>query len=116
MSNTYWNNRGKHQEFADDLRTLVPAEGEVPNKRKNPALEKFRKASNCYYDLYNNGLFNRAHEFYHVFGIASGNYKYLPGAHRMFMEELYIATEAKMDEIILAAMKEQAVNLLRDAE
>jgi hypothetical protein len=112
MENTYWAHRGRYQALGERLNDLIPIEGEVPNKRKNPALEKFRKASNCYYDLYNNGLWNRAREFYGVFKIASGNYKYLPGAHRTFMEELYIATEAKMDEIILAAMNEQAVNLL----
>jgi hypothetical protein len=112
MKNTYWNSNGKFQAFAEHLRTLVPIEGEVPNKRKNPALEKFRKASNCYYDLYNNGLWNRAREFYGVFKIASGNYKYLSG--RMygpsFMEELYVEVEAKMDEIVLAAMDEQVAH------
>lgn len=115
MNNTYWNHNGTYEHFAQELRKLIPIEGEVPNKRKNPALEKFRKASNCYYDLYNNGLYNRAREFYHVFKIASGNYKYLPGAHRMFMEELYVQVEAKMDEVILAAMNEQALNLLEAA-
>ena len=109
MKNTYWNNNGKYEDFAQKLNDLVPDEGEVPNKRKNPALEKFRKASNCYYDLYNNGLWNRAREFYGVFKIASGNFKYLPGARKMFMDELYELTEQKMDEIVLAAAEEQGI-------
>jgi hypothetical protein len=114
--NTYWNENGKHQFAVDELNKLVPTSGEVLNKRKNPALEKYRKASNCYYDLYNNGLMNRAREFYGVFKIASSHYRYLPGAHRLFMEELYVAVEVKMDEIIEAAMAEQAVNLLATEE
>lgn len=114
MKNTYWNHKGKHQDFAEELRKLIPIEGEVPNKRKNPALEKFRKASNCYYDLYNNGLCNRAREFYGVFKIASSHFRYM-GPYPRFMEELYVRVEAKMDEIIEAAMAEQALNLLEVA-
>lgn len=105
----YWNNNGKYQEFVDELQALVPAQGEVPNKRKNKALEKFRKASNCYYDLFNNGLCNRAREFYHVFGIASGHYKIGRWDHS---NRLYEDVEPVMDKIIEDAMAEQAVNML----
>lgn len=104
MANTYWGSKGKFQAFADHLIKLIPAEGEVPNKKVFPALEKFRKASNCYYDLYNNGLYNRAREFRHAFGFASSNYKYGFG---QFSSTMYELVEAKMDRIVLDAMDEQ---------
>ena len=47
MSDTYWNNKGKYQNLSDKLEKLIPAQGSVLNPEKNPALEKFRKASNC---------------------------------------------------------------------
>ena len=65
---TYWCSKGKYPELNEALQKLIPAEGPVANAKKNRALEKFRKASNCYYDLYNNGLCNRATEFRGVFG------------------------------------------------
>lgn len=67
---TYWCHKGKHEETIAALYKLVPAEGEVPDADTNPALEKFRIASNCYYDLYNNGLCNRWEEFEEVFSFA----------------------------------------------
>lgn len=51
---TYW--AGKHKELVEALNARVPREGEVD--RKQPALERFRKASNAYYDTYNNGCCN----------------------------------------------------------
>lgn len=117
--NTYWNSTGKYQEFVDGLNHLVPAEGVVKNSRKNRALEKFRKASNCYYDLYNNGLDNRLGEVNRVMGIAPTKYRYsvdkfakngryLHQQH-YFTEEFYDIIESKMDEIIIAAAIEQVI-------
>jgi hypothetical protein len=103
---SYWNHSGLHQHLVDPLNELVPISGEVPNKRKNPALEKFRKASNCYYDLFNNGLCNRAREFYGVFKIASSHYKRV-GSYGDYSDRLYELVEEKMDEIIFAAAQEQ---------
>lgn len=106
---SYWNGNGKYQHFAEELDALIPISGSVEHPRKNRALEKFRKARNCYYDLFNNGLCNRAREFYHVFGIASSHYKVGTWDHS---NRLYEVLEPIMDEIVLAAMKEQSVNLL----
>jgi hypothetical protein len=106
MNNTYWNHNGKYEEFAQELRKLVPISGEVPNKRKNPALERFRKASNCYYDLYNNGLCNRANEFRRVFGIRSSDYRHGNFRYTRF---LYEETEVVMDQIIINAAAEQGL-------
>ena len=105
MSNTYWNCKGKYQELSDKLEELVPTSGSVENPRINKALEKFRKASNCYHDLYNNGLCNRANEFRTVFGIASSIFT-LPG-YGNFSDALYAKTESVMDEITLKAAVEQ---------
>lgn len=106
--NTYWNSNGKYQPHADALQTLIPAEGSCPDPRKNKALERFRKAVNCYYDLYNNGLCNRKAEFRTTFGIAASHH----GISRYgYSQTLYDLTEAAMDAIILEAALEQAANL-----
>ena len=41
------------------LDEMVPFEGPVRNVNKNKALEKFRKATNVVYDIFNNGLGNK---------------------------------------------------------
>lgn len=109
MSNTYWNRKGRYESFASQLRELIPEEGSVGSPRKNPKLEKFRKACNCYYDLYNNGLCNRAREFSSVFKIRSSDYR----GFYSFRAELYSVTESKMDEIVLAAYAEQFPDRLK---
>lgn len=106
--NTYWNHNGKHQKICKLLEQKVPSSGQVNEPIKNKALEKFRKASNCYYDLYNNGLCNRAAEFRKVFGIASSRY----GNYNNFANELYDLVEQRMDEIIEQAAKEQNIDLI----
>ena len=107
MENTYWNHNGKYQELSDKLQALIPNSGEVENPRKNKALERFRKASNCYYDLYNNGLCNRTQEFRQVFKVASSHY--YSGQYGRFDQELYRIVESATDNIILAAAKEQNI-------
>lgn len=100
-NNTYWNGKGKHQAAADALQKLIPVEGAVPNARtKNAKLEKFRKAVNCYYDYYNNGLWNRAAEFRGVFGFPGRNQ---PDA------VVEPKLEAAMDAIVVAAAAEQNI-------
>lgn len=101
MSNwqTYWNNAGKYQQLADELQAMIPHEGECPSDK--PLLEKFRRAVNCYYDLYNNGLCNRAGEFRGVFGFIAG--------HRYggrVTAELAPRTESAMNRIVLQAASE----------
>lgn len=99
--NTYWNGKGKYQRLADKLQKLVPAQGAVTT---GAALERFRVASNCYYDLYNNHLGNRAGEFRKVFGFSAAAKIREAGS---VTPEIETATEAKMDEIILTAATEQ---------
>lgn len=42
------------------LDEMIPLEGSVRNVNKNKALERFRKATNVVYDIFNNGLCNKA--------------------------------------------------------
>lgn len=48
---SYWEKKGKYQDKADILNKLVPDMGESTDTR----IETFRKASNVYYDIHNNG-------------------------------------------------------------
>lgn len=97
---TYWGGKGKHEVLKAKLHTLIPFSGEVSEADKNPALEKFRRASNCYYDLYNNGLCNRGAEFSMIFGF---------NGRGVLTQETVNETEKAMNKIILAAAKEQGV-------
>lgn len=101
----YWNHAGKYQDLYEKLDALIPSEGAVANPKKNRALEKMRKAANCYYDLYNNGLCNRAAEFRRVFGFGGTP---IPKAHFNY-PVLQDRLDERMDEIILAAAKEQGL-------
>lgn len=65
FKHSYWNGRGRLKDYADKLNKLIPAAG--PCEPDAPRLDRFRVASNCYYDLFNNGLCNRAAEFRGVF-------------------------------------------------
>lgn len=115
-ANTYWESKGTYQTVAKKLQQLIPFEGTVKNPRKNRALEKMRKASNCYYDLYNNGLCNRAREFTAVFGFSSKPYQVYGRRGSLirgyFTLPLYERVEEKMDEIIVAAALEQGIELV----
>ena len=106
-TNTYWNNAGKYVELAAKLQKLIPLSGAVLNPRTNKKLEKYRKATNCYYDLYNNGLGNGLSEFRTVIGFAASPFKQPWRGYGHFNQNLFIKTELAMDDIILAAAKEQ---------
>jgi hypothetical protein len=105
MKPRYWDSDGRYQAAADLLREKVPMSGSVDNPRKNKKLERYRKATNCYYDLYNNGLCNRAREFASLFKIASS--RYYNGFD--FSENFYDLVEERMDAIIVEAAAEQGI-------
>lgn len=109
---TYWEGNGVRQAVSKQLEALIPASGSVEHPRKNKALERFRKASNCYYDLYNNGLCNRSAEFRTVFGMASTRF-WNSRRDRFgdFTQELYDRVEITMDNIIYDAAIEQGIPL-----
>ena len=107
---TYWNEQGTYQTIAEALQGLVPAIGEVPEgKTTNKALERFRGAQNCYYDLYNNGLGNRAREFSTLFKIPGVPREIKQNYRTNFLVSSVTegAIESKMDGFILDAYREQ---------
>ena len=92
----YWGGTGTHNHVIDALTALLPESGSCNKPRsKNKALDKFRRAMNLYFDLYNNGLANREFMFRKMFG------SYPTCA----------SIEAEMDKIIKAACEEQGVAL-----
>lgn len=110
-SKTYWAKNGRYQPTANALAKLIPASGECPNSRgKNKMLDRFRRAVNCYYDLNNNGLINRKDEFRPLFGFSLRDFK-INGRYNFEAIERSGVVEAKMDEFILAAAKEQGVEV-----
>jgi hypothetical protein len=103
MNKTYWNAQGTYQDLIDELQDAVgPDSHPLPKKS---ALERFHKASICYYDLYNNGLYNRALLAAKVFGFKVSDYRNraLVSALR---PEYYEKVEAVMDKIIEDAYSE----------
>ena len=62
---------GELKPTIDQLQNLVPLQGacEFP-RSKNKALDKYRRATNCVYDFFNNGLMNRRTQFVRMFGDA----------------------------------------------
>jgi hypothetical protein len=108
MSDTYWDGKGKYKKLYEKLTALIPYEGSVKNADKNPALEKLRIAINAYYDLFNNGLCNREKEFEQAFNFDGYELaeKVNNGTFRSSKK-----LENKIDEIILAAAKEQNISI-----
>ena len=107
---SFWNNDSDMQDLADELSSLVPAMGPVPDPRKNKALERFRRASNCYYDLYNNGLDNRRQEFYRLFKIrVSDFYKYSLRRRDIDFDRIMPVVEPVMRQFVLDAAAEQGI-------
>ena len=105
MENTYWNRKGTHQNLVKQLNELVPAMGEIQGKQ-NKALEKFRKASNAYYDIFNNGGCNRAAE---IRGIFKFGMTTMRTGKTFNWNAIHERVEPIMDKIILAAAAEQDV-------
>ena len=106
----YWNEQGTYQIIAEALQGLIPAIGEVPEgKTTNKALERFRRAQNCYYDLYNNGLINRAREFSTLFKIAGVSREVKRNFYSNFLvsSDTEDAIDNKMDRFIIEAYVEQ---------
>ena len=111
MDKTYWTGQGRYQAQADALEKLLPIFGEVEDaKGANKHLDTFRRAVNCYYDVYNNGLCNRAREFSTLFKIA-GVAKEINSrrANGMLSMDTQERIEDKMSLFILAAFQEQFV-------
>ncbi len=113
----YWGDAGRYKAAADELSKRIPMSGSVAEPRRNRMLERYRKAVNCYYDLYNNGLCNRSAEFRQVFGkfgISASQYRchYRHRGRRINcidFKAIAPPVEAAMDSIIRDAALEQGL-------
>ena len=73
-------------------------------------LEKFRKAQNLLYDLFNNALGNRRTEFRNFFGfVPLPGYGHQYSISKMRWEQIEDEMEPIFTDIIVAAAKEQGV-------
>jgi hypothetical protein len=113
MEKTYWNRTGTHQDLVEQLNKLIPVSGGVEKPWKNKALERFRKASNAYYDIFNNGGINRGRSIGKIFQGAMYYLSYHYGVRkelgRINWDRIHQIAEPKMDAIILEAAKEQGL-------
>lgn len=117
--NTYWAGKGKHQAAVEKLQALIPATGTVAQPYKNKALERFRKAQNAYYRLYNDGDFNSGKG--RMFGVEHisrfSTRKFYTGyngrmqSYHDWAQGLYDEVEVGINKIIEAACAEQGIEL-----
>ena len=98
----YWESNGTYQELADLLQDMIPVIGKV-NDPNSPALERLRKLTNAYHDLYVNGGDNPNRE----------TAKHFPNtirrASRNNWNGCFEITEPKMDRAVYAAAVEQGL-------
>ncbi len=97
---TYWDKTGTHQATYNQLWKLIPSSGPVEKGR--PALERLRKATNAYYDIFNNGGWNRRHSITSIFGSGTMNL-----VHNRRWDAVHSRIEPIMDQIIEAAHAEE---------
>ena len=117
--NTYWANKGTHQAIIEKLQALVPEDGPVAQPYKNKALERFRKAQNAYYRLYNDGDFNSGKgRMFGIEYISRFRTRKFYTAHNgrlqsygCWAQGLYDEVEVGINKIIEAAAKEQGIEL-----
>tara|TARA_B100000927_G_C16444054_1_gene460999 strand:+ start:1177 stop:1560 length:384 start_codon:yes stop_codon:yes gene_type:complete len=112
--NIEWGQTNKTKLLVEKLDELIPLEGRVTNPVKNKHLEKFRKAQNVVYDIFNNGLMNRGKAL-KVLGLMK--YDLFLDEYNSRGELLWAANWNKNNEvveraftpIVMAAAKEQGV-------
>jgi hypothetical protein len=111
-TDNYWAGNGRFQALQNALWELIPPCGEVAEHRRNPKLEKFRRAAKVYYDMFNNGLCNRAREFKPIFGFAAGKYRRPEYRYSIYdFDRIVGPMDEVMDRIILEAAAEQISRL-----
>ena len=115
---SYWCSNGRFQTTGDALRDMIPNSGTCA--KEQPKLDALRKACNCYHDLFNNGLGNRAREFRSVFGFSprklySGHNA---GLHEIDFDdnEMNLRLNLAMDRFILDAALENGVKVVVDSQ
>ena len=105
----YWYRSGKYQQLAEALQTRIPMQGEIENKDENPCLEEFRKVSNQYYDLFNNGLHNQPYHFKRRFGVTVVEARSILRVGGILECDILRTIEASDDKYILEAAAEQGL-------
>ena len=108
FSNEWGINNG-FTHLVDQLNELLPAQGKCEKPRTaNKNLEKFRRAQNAVYDLFNNGLGNKRGLFVQIFGWApyQSDCNYASSMQWSHWED---RVEVDFTPIILAAAKEQGL-------
>ena len=102
-----WGVNSGFKNLSDKLNELLPFEGRCENPMsKNKHLEKFRRAQNAAYDLFNNGLCNYQRLFKDIYGWSVG-YRETSYANRMTWSHWEDRVEEVLTPIIIAAAKEQ---------
>jgi|15BtaG_2_1085339.scaffolds.fasta_scaffold00554_20 hypothetical protein len=110
-----WGVTDKTYKLSRDLDALIPPTGSVENPKKNPALEKYRKAHNVVYDIFNNLLINRAYDCRFALDGLRKSELYLPVHTKEYgylggsWDQVNELVEAKFTPIIIAAAKEQGM-------
>lgn len=108
FSNSWGVNSG-YETVREQLNELIPLEGACENSRtKNKALDKFRRAQNAAYDLFNNGLCNKRGLFKQIYGFAP-TMRDTDNASRMQWSHWEDRVEEVLTPIIIAAALEQGV-------
>ena len=97
------------KDLSDKLCELLPFEGKCENPMsKNKNLEKFRRAQNAAYDLFNNGLGNKRGLFKNIYGWSVGP-RDTYNASVMTWTHWENMVEEVLTPIIIAAAKEQGI-------
>lgn len=110
FENTYWGSSRKYTELSRKLSALVPFEGECPSDK--PKLERFRKASNAYYNLYNNGLVSDFSRIFKVHGSTLvPRSRFAPTPKDEVTTPVIQQAEEVMDRIVIAAAKEAGLEI-----
>ena len=104
-----WGVNAGFKHLADKLSELLPMQGRCENPNsKNKHLDKFRRAQNAAYDLFNNGLCNKRGLFANIYGWAlhkDSTYY----ASNITWKQWEDNVEAILTSIILEAAKEQGI-------
>ena len=104
-----WGLNSGFQHLADQLTELLPMQGKCDNYRSsNKNLDKFRRAQNAAYDLFNNGLGNKRDLFVREFGEAPTQ-KSVFSFTKVSWEMWEDRVEKMLTPIIIAAAKEQGI-------